>query len=120
MKAIIFTFFLILANITLAQSDKWLTLMPAPTKTTTFTISENFPSKASDNIHFKVDASVSENIEVYLLDAENNQITKTKVSISPQNSEINIPLYHLPAGKYAVYLQGKKNYCQKYFYISKS
>ncbi len=120
MKTMIFTLFIIIANLTFGQSDKWLTLVPAPVKTTTFSIKGDFPTKATDNIHFAIEATVTETIEVYLLDAQNNQLSKTKISISPEHAEINIPLYHLPTGKYAVYLQGKKNYCQKYFFVSKN
>ncbi len=120
MKTIIFTLFIIIANITLAQSDKWLTLMPTPTKVNTFSVQDNFQSKATDNLHVSLQASITETIEVYILDAENNQISKTKISISPEHAEINIPLYHLPTGKYAIYLQGKKSYCQKNFYVSKN
>lgn len=123
MKAIIFLSLILILTTTLAQSDqtgKWLTLSPAPSKTSTFSISDNFPPKVMDNLHFNVETKITENIEVFVLDMESNQISKTKLSISPEHSEINIPLYNLPTGKYAVYLQGKKNYCQKYFYVAKS
>lgn len=120
MKTLIVTCLLFVSYFVSAQTDKWLTLSPVPNKTMAFAFAQNFPTKVMDNLQFSLECTTAENVEIYLLDAQNNQIAKIKTNISPENATITLPLYQVPAGKYTVYIQGKKSYLQKGFYVSRN
>jgi hypothetical protein len=122
MKAIfIFVIGFIFAVSTFAQSDRMVASAYSAKKeaNASFEVSECFPKRASDNTKITIFSEKSQEVEIMVLDA-NEQIASTqKTSLKEGENEISLPLYHFENGRYTIYVQGKKFYQTRNFYVSK-
>jgi len=122
MKAVfIFVIGFIVAISTFAQSDRMVASAYNTKKeaNASFEVSECFPKRASDNTKITILSDKVQEVEVMILDA-NEQISSTqKIALKEGENEISLPLYHFENGRYTIYVQGKKFYQTRNFYVSK-
>lgn len=122
MKAIfIFLIGFMFAVSTFAQSDRMVASAYNGKKeaNASFELSECSPKRASDNTKITIFSEKVQEVELNIFDA-NEQITSTqKISLKEGENEISLALYKLENGKHTVYVQGKKYYQTRIFYVSK-
>ena len=122
MKAIfIFLISFIFAVSTFAQSDRMVASAYNTKKevTASFEVSECFPKRASDNTKITIFSEKNQEVEIMILDANEQVASTQKVNLKEGDNEISLPLYNYENGRYSIYVQGKKFYQMRNFYVSK-
>lgn len=118
-----FAFFLCFATIVIGQnfSDRAIASAYSPKKTTAFHFEagECFPKVAADNVQLNLSTENTQNVKVYLLDANREVIKMEEISLKKGEKTLTYSIYQLASGKYSIYIQGQKSFLIRDFYVKK-